>query len=44
MVQALFSIREETSDHIMVRIVGSKGFDNDWLSLSPPQVSVIEDT
>ena len=43
-VQVLFSIREETCDHIMVGIVGSEGFDDDWPSPSPPQVSMIKDT
>ena len=44
LVQVLFSISEETCDHIMVRIVGSEGFDYDWPSPSPPQVSMIKDT
>ena len=46
MVQALFLLREETSDDIVIRVVWSEGLHNNWscLALRPPHVSLVKDT
>jgi len=46
MVPALFFLREETSDHIVVRVIGGKHLHNDWSWLAPrhPQMSLVKYT
>ena len=46
MVQVLFFVREETSDDIVIRIVWSKGLQDNWISLAmrPPHVGLVKYT